>query len=103
MVELAASVAMIASCILLSRFFRGGVMSQSFAFFSVASVLFLIDRTITTSISLNYIPEDPYGLVHYIIETVFVILLTVGFLLLYRNWTRVQKRSQKVSKEPVTI
>ena len=76
-------------------------MGQSFVFFTAASVLFLIDRSITTLISLSYLVREPYTVIHLIIETVFVILLTIGFLLLYRNWTRVQRRIPEVSKQSI--
>lgn len=91
-VELVASVGLIASCIWLTRFFRGGIMGQSFLFFSAGSVLFLIDRSISTMISLNYLSKEPFTVIHLIMETVFVIIFMVGFLLLYRNWTKVQQR-----------
>ena len=67
-------------------------MGQSFVFFSVGSVLFFVDRSITTLISLTYLPKVPYTVVHLTIETIFVLIFTVGFLLLYRNWIRVQHR-----------
>ena len=102
-VELAASVGLIASCILLLRFFRGGIMVQSFIFFSVGSVLFFVDRSITTLISLAYLPSVPFTVIHLIVETIFVVLFTVGFLLLYRNWMHVQhhipeRRSVSISQ-----
>ncbi|MGA2874265.1 MAG: hypothetical protein ABSE82_01890 [Nitrososphaerales archaeon] len=100
-VELAASVGLIASCVLLYRFFRGGIMGQSFIFFSAASILFFVDRSITTMISLNYLAKDPYTIVHLVMETIFVILLTGGFLQLYRNWMRVQHRVSVRNSEPV--
>jgi hypothetical protein len=100
-VELAASVGLIASCVSLCKFFRGGIMGQSFIFFSAASILFLVDRSVTTLISLNYLAEDPYTVIHLVMETIFVILLAVGFLQLYRNWTRVQHRVPVRNSEPI--
>jgi hypothetical protein len=101
LVELAASVGLIASCILLYRFFRGGIMGQSFILFSTGSVLFLVDRSITTMISLNYLAVEPFTIIHLIMETIFVVILTVGFLLLYRNWMRLQHRVPVKSAEPI--
>ncbi len=67
-------------------------MEQPFIVFSIGSVLFFVDRTISTLIYLNYLPIEPYTLIFLSMETVFVLLLTSGFLLLYRNWMRVQRR-----------
>ena len=39
-------------------------MGQSFIFFSAASILFLVDRSITTLISLNYLTKEPYTIIH---------------------------------------
>ncbi|MHB8566175.1 MAG: hypothetical protein ACYC7D_03830 [Nitrososphaerales archaeon] len=86
-VELVASVGLIASCALLYRFFRGGIMAQSFMIFSVASVLFFIGRVFSTMIAFNYLPDDPFDEMHLILEIAFVLLLLGGLVLLYRKWT----------------
>ena len=100
-VELVASVGLVTSCVLLYRFFRGGIMGQSFLFFSAASILFLVDRSITTLISLAYLTKEPYTIIHLTMETIFVVLLMVGFLQLYRNWMRVQHRIPERNSEPI--
>ena len=102
-IELIASVGLIVSCVLLTRFFRGGIMGQSFVFFTVGSVLFLVDRSITTLISLEYLATEPFTIIHLVLETIFVIILMGGFILLYRNWSRVQRRIPEVSKQPLTV
>ncbi len=78
-------------------------MEQPFLFFSVGSILFLIDRSIATLISLDYIATEPFNVVHLALETISVILLTVGFLLMYRNWSGVQTRIPEVSNEPLSV
>lgn len=90
-IELASSVGLIASCVLLYRFFRGGIMASSFMLFSVGSVIFFVDRAMTALINTNYLPQNPYTVIHLSMETFFLILFTVGFILLYRNWTKVQR------------
>ncbi len=76
-------------------------MGQSFILFSVGSVLFLVDRSITTMISLNYLAAEPFTIIHLIMETIFIVILTVGFLLLYRNWMRLQHRVPVRNAEPI--
>jgi hypothetical protein len=91
-VELGATVGLIASCLLLYRFFRGGIMEQSFIIFSIGSVLFFMDRSITILVLLGLLPSGPFTEIHLIMETIFVILFTLGFLLLYKNWMSIQRR-----------
>jgi hypothetical protein len=90
-IELASSVGLIASCVLLFRFFRGGIMASSFMLFSIGSVLFFVDRVMTALIDSSFLPENPFTLVHLSMETMFAILFMVGFILLYKNWTKVQR------------
>ena len=90
-IELVSSVGLIASCVLLYRFFSGGIMARSFMLFSVGSVLFFTDRVITALINSNYLPENPYTVIHLSMETMFAILFMAGFILLYRNWMKVQR------------
>ncbi|MGI0092289.1 MAG: hypothetical protein ACREBS_11330 [Nitrososphaerales archaeon] len=96
-IELIFSVGLIASCVMLFRFFRGGIMAQSFFLFSVASTLFLVDRVIAALVSSDTLPDWPYNTVHLSMEIVFVALLLVGFIQLYRNWMRVQYPAKQKS------
>lgn len=100
-IELVSSVGLITSCVLLYRFFRGGIMAGSFLLFSVGSVLFFISRLMTALINTNYLPENPYTVIHLSMETLFAILFMAGFILLYRNWMKVQRRAPE--KYPQTI
>lgn len=94
-IELVFSIGLIASCTLLYRFFRGGIMGQSFFIFSAASILFFVDRVIAALISFDTLPDYPYNIIHLSMEIVFVALLVVGFIQLYRNWMRVQHPVQE--------
>jgi hypothetical protein len=103
LVELAAGVGLIASCLLLYRFFRGGIMEQPFIIFSVGSVVFFADRTISILVSLQLVPANLYTVIFEGMETLFVILFTSGFLLLYRNWRRLQHQTPQKNAIPASF
>ncbi len=86
MIELVASVGLLASCLALYRFFRGGIMSQSFLLFTGASVLFLIGRLVATLVAFGTLAQDPYDEIHLTLEIGFVALLLAGFTVLHRKW-----------------
>lgn len=91
-IELGSSIGLIASCLLLYRFFSGGIMAKSFLLFSIGSILFFADRVLTGLIVYEDIPVNPYTVIHFSVETLFAILFMAGFVLLYRNWMKVQRR-----------
>lgn len=67
-------------------------MAKSFMLFTAGSIIFFVDRAMTGLIEAAYLPENPFTLVHLSMETMFLILLMVGFILLYRNWMNLQRR-----------
>jgi hypothetical protein len=85
-VELVSTFGLIATCFLLYRFFRGGIMGAPFALFGVASVFLSLGVFIATLIESQGLPNYPFNAIHLLLEITFVLLLLGGLVLFYRRW-----------------
>ena len=84
--ELVSAVGLIATCLLLYRFFRGGIMEFSFALFTAGSVFFFVGVFTALLVESGYLPENPFDVLHLVFEITFVLFLLAGLLLLNRRW-----------------
>ncbi len=86
LLELVSVGILIVCCVLLYRFFRGGIMEQAFQIFAFGSVFFFLGVLMASLIELKVIPSVPYDSIHLVLEIIFVVFLLSGFLILYRRW-----------------
>lgn len=78
-------------------------MEQSFMLFTLGSVMFYVDKVISLLVFVDYLPNSPYTMIHLILETMFVVLFTVGFVLLYRSWMKLQRRTPQRNALPAPL
>lgn len=84
--ELLSTVGLIMTCLLLYRFFRGGIMQLSFALFASGSVFFFLGVSLALLVENGYLPHYPYDAIHLVFEIIFVLSLLLGLVLLYERW-----------------
>lgn len=84
--ELLSTLGLIITCLLLYRFFRGGIMQLSFALFASGSIFFFVGVSIALLVENRNLPTYPFDAIHLVFEIIFVIFLLSGLVLLYERW-----------------
>jgi len=84
--ELVSVAGLFVTCLLLYRFFRGGIMQLSFALFASGSVFLFVGVSTVLMVEIGYLPSYPYDAIHLVFEIIFVLFLLTGLVLLYQRW-----------------
>lgn len=70
---------------LLKRFFRGGMMERPFSILLLAPFFFMLGELFDILDALHVL-VDPSGILHVLLEVVFIIVLFYGFYSLREVW-----------------